>query len=94
MFLLSYHKFNESQREQVVLKRLKQGEIVALISDAGTPSISDPGMELVRMTYSYGNGRLDDSKTLAELRFQIGDYLDVAILYRSSLHLAYGLGCS
>jgi len=44
---LSYHKFNESQREQAVLKRLKQGEIVALISDAGTPCISDPGMELV-----------------------------------------------
>lgn len=44
---MSYHKFNESQREQAVLKRLKQGEIVALISDAGTPCISDPGMELV-----------------------------------------------
>lgn len=48
-FQLSYHKFNESQREQTVLKRLKQGEIVALISDAGTPGISDPGMELVSM---------------------------------------------
>lgn len=46
-FQLSYHKFNESQREQVVLKRLQIGEIVALISDAGTPGISDPGMELV-----------------------------------------------
>lgn len=44
---MSYHKFNESQREQLVLKRLKEGEIVALISDAGTPGISDPGMELV-----------------------------------------------
>ncbi|XP_020961809.1 uncharacterized protein LOC107607567 isoform X3 [Arachis ipaensis] len=44
--LMSYHKFNESQREQLVLKRLKEGEIVALISDAGTPGISDPGMEL------------------------------------------------
>ncbi|KAK4860286.1 hypothetical protein QYF36_020635 [Acer negundo] len=47
--LLSYHKFNESQREQTVLKRLKQGEIVALISDAGTPGISDPGMELAKL---------------------------------------------
>ncbi|KAG2698514.1 hypothetical protein I3760_07G154300 [Carya illinoinensis] len=47
--LLSYHKFNESQREQAVLKRLKQGEIVALISDAGTPGISDPGMELAKL---------------------------------------------
>ncbi|XP_061350803.1 uncharacterized protein LOC133295908 isoform X2 [Gastrolobium bilobum] len=47
--LMSYHRFNESQREQVVLKRLKQGEIVALISDAGTPGISDPGMELAKL---------------------------------------------
>ncbi|XP_024030296.1 uncharacterized protein LOC21404741 [Morus notabilis] len=47
--LLSYHKFNESQREQTVLRRLKQGEIVALISDAGTPGISDPGTELAKL---------------------------------------------
>ncbi|KAI7987420.1 Ribosomal RNA small subunit methyltransferase I [Camellia lanceoleosa] len=46
---LSYHKFNESQREQAVLKRLQQGEIVAQICDAGTPGISDPGMELVKL---------------------------------------------
>ncbi|KAL2458053.1 Tetrapyrrole (Corrin/Porphyrin) Methylase [Forsythia ovata] len=47
--LLSYHKFNESHREQIVLKRLQDGEIVALISDAGTPGISDPGMELAKL---------------------------------------------
>ncbi|KAM6574194.1 hypothetical protein CsatA_022521 [Cannabis sativa] len=47
--LLSYHKFNESQREQTVLRRLKEGEIVALISDAGTPGISDPGTELAKL---------------------------------------------
>ncbi|XVE56103.1 hypothetical protein DITRI_Ditri03aG0210400 [Diplodiscus trichospermus] len=47
--LLSYHKFNESQREQTVLKRLKQGEIVALITDAGMPGISDPGTELAKI---------------------------------------------
>ncbi|KAG7998268.1 hypothetical protein I3843_01G250400 [Carya illinoinensis] len=34
----------------------------------------------VGMAYSFGNGRLDDSKTLTGLHFQIGDYLDVAIL--------------
>ncbi|KAL5073926.1 hypothetical protein RYX36_012910 [Vicia faba] len=50
--LMSYHKFNESQREQLVLRRLKQGEIVALISDAGTPGISDPGMELAKLCVS------------------------------------------
>ncbi|KAE9609421.1 putative 16S rRNA (cytidine(1402)-2'-O)-methyltransferase [Lupinus albus] len=47
--LMSYHKFNESQREHVVLKRLKEGEIVALITDAGTPGISDPGMDLAKL---------------------------------------------
>lgn len=40
-FKPSFHKFNESQGEQRVLKGLKQGEIIALISDAGTPGISD-----------------------------------------------------
>lgn len=44
---LSFHKFNESQREHAVLKKLREGEIVAQISDAGTPGISDPGMALV-----------------------------------------------
>ncbi|CAL5359598.1 unnamed protein product [Camellia sinensis] len=43
---ISYHKLNESQREQAVLKRLQQGEIVAQICDAGTPGISDPDVKL------------------------------------------------
>ncbi|KAL2892751.1 Ribosomal RNA small subunit methyltransferase I [Bienertia sinuspersici] len=47
--LISYHKFNEFQRERTILKRLQQGEIVALISDAGMPGISDPGTELVKL---------------------------------------------
>nr|XP_043636769.1 ribosomal RNA small subunit methyltransferase I [Erigeron canadensis] len=47
--LLSYHKFNEAQREQSILKRLIEGEIIALISDAGTPGISDPGSELAKL---------------------------------------------
>ncbi|XP_043712826.1 ribosomal RNA small subunit methyltransferase I isoform X1 [Telopea speciosissima] len=47
--LLSYHKFNESQRENTILRKLQQGNIVALISDAGTPGISDPGTELAKL---------------------------------------------
>ncbi|KAK1310349.1 hypothetical protein QJS10_CPA08g00153 [Acorus calamus] len=50
--LLSYHKFNESQRETTVLRRLHQGQSVALISDAGTPGISDPGVELAKLCIS------------------------------------------
>ncbi|KAL9395610.1 hypothetical protein Peur_009863 [Populus x canadensis] len=47
---LSYHKFNVSQREQTVLRRMKQGEVVVLlISDAGTPGIGGPDAELLCM---------------------------------------------
>ncbi|KAG6503302.1 hypothetical protein ZIOFF_035613 [Zingiber officinale] len=47
--LLSYHKFNESERERSILQKLRLGEVIALISDAGTPCISDPGMELAKV---------------------------------------------
>ncbi len=46
--LSSHHKFNEHQTTQSVIRRLQAGETVALISDAGTPGISDPGFLLVR----------------------------------------------
>jgi len=45
--LLSYHKFNEKKRESQVLKLLDEGKHVALVSDAGTPGINDPGADLV-----------------------------------------------
>eukprot|EP01018_Ginkgo_biloba_P021895 Gb_29354 [translate_table: standard] len=46
--LMSYHKFNESSRQATILQRLQQGQIIALISDAGTPGISDPGAEIAK----------------------------------------------
>lgn len=46
--LQSHHKFNEHQSVERVVERIKGGETVALISDAGTPAISDPGFLLVR----------------------------------------------
>jgi 16S rRNA (cytidine1402-2'-O)-methyltransferase len=46
--LQSYHTFNEHQILNNVIKRIKAGETVALVSDAGTPAISDPGFLLVR----------------------------------------------
>lgn len=52
--LLSYHKFNETQRGVGVLKRLQDGEVVALVSDAGTPGISDPGTELAKLCVDKG----------------------------------------
>ena len=44
----SHHKFNEHKTLQHVVEKIKSGQNVALISDAGTPAISDPGFMLVR----------------------------------------------
>ncbi len=46
--ILSHHKYNEHETVNTVLKRLQAGENIALISDAGTPGISDPGFLLAR----------------------------------------------
>ncbi|MBN2829143.1 MAG: 16S rRNA (cytidine(1402)-2'-O)-methyltransferase [Candidatus Cloacimonetes bacterium] len=52
--MMSYHKFNEKQRCKEILARLLEGENIALISDAGTPGISDPGQILIAETISAG----------------------------------------
>ena len=46
--MLSHHKFNEHETLDSVMKRLEAGETISLISDAGTPAISDPGFLVVR----------------------------------------------
>ena len=45
--LISFHKFNYKSQKQIVINKLKNGEDLALITDAGTPCISDPGSELI-----------------------------------------------
>ena len=52
--LMSHHKFNEHQTSDGVVERIKSGETMALISDAGTPAISDPGFFLVRACVEAG----------------------------------------
>jgi 16S rRNA (cytidine1402-2'-O)-methyltransferase len=46
--LVSYHEHNEARRTAELIDRLKHGESVALVSDAGTPGVSDPGYRLVQ----------------------------------------------
>ena len=46
--MISHHKFNEHKTVEGIVNRLKAGETIALISDAGTPGISDPGFLVVR----------------------------------------------
>jgi len=45
--LLPYHKFNEKKVSNKIVDYIKKNKVISLISDAGTPSISDPGMVLV-----------------------------------------------
>ena len=52
--LQSYHIFNEHQAVQKLVQRLLKGETLALVSDAGTPAISDPGFLLVRECLKQG----------------------------------------
>jgi 16S rRNA (cytidine1402-2'-O)-methyltransferase len=52
---LSYHEHNAARRRPEVLRRLAEGEALALVSDAGTPLISDPGYKLVRAAQDAGH---------------------------------------
>ena len=52
--LISHHKFNEHGTAASIVERLRSGENVALISDAGTPGISDPGFFLAREAIAAG----------------------------------------
>lgn len=52
--LVSYHKFNEVERSEKLIGEMKKGKTMALISDAGTPGISDPGAFLVSLCHQNG----------------------------------------
>ena len=52
--LISYHKFNEKKNLNKIIKLLKSGSLISLISDAGTPSISDPGSVLINECLKNG----------------------------------------
>lgn len=52
--LMSHHKFNEHGTSAGIVERLKAGQTIALISDAGTPGVSDPGFFLAREAVRAG----------------------------------------
>lgn len=52
--LLSYFQFNEAKRSEEIIERLRRGEKIALVTDAGSPAISDPGERVVRAAVEAG----------------------------------------
>ena len=46
--MISYHRHSKEEKVQEIIEKLKQGKNMALVSDAGTPVISDPGEEIVK----------------------------------------------
>ena len=52
--LLSYFQFNEAKRSEEIIERLRRGEIIALVTDAGSPGISDPGERVVKAARTAG----------------------------------------
>lgn len=52
--MTSYHEHNKNQKGEYIINLLQQGKKVALVSDAGTPGISDPGEELIRRSIDLG----------------------------------------
>ena len=52
--MTSYHEYNKIEKGRYLIEQLQAGVNVALITDAGTPGISDPGEELVKMAYEAG----------------------------------------
>ncbi len=52
--MLSYFQFNEAKRSEEIIERLRRGEKVALVTDAGSPGISDPGERVVRAAIAAG----------------------------------------
>ncbi|HEX5219233.1 MAG TPA: 16S rRNA (cytidine(1402)-2'-O)-methyltransferase [Verrucomicrobiae bacterium] len=52
--LLSYFQFNEAKRSEEIIERLRRGEKVALVTDAGSPGISDPGERVVKAAIGAG----------------------------------------
>ena len=52
--MTSYHEYNKVEKARYLVDKLKEGTNIALITDAGTPGISDPGEELVKQCYEAG----------------------------------------
>ena len=52
--MTSYHEYNKIEKAYQLVAKMREGKNIALITDAGTPGISDPGEDIVRICYEEG----------------------------------------
>ena len=76
--MTSYHEFNKIDKAYQLVNKLREGKNIALITDAGTPGISDPGEDLVRICYEEGIEAPSDTviDELKQLALEIGGETD------------------
>lgn len=79
--LISFHEHNEAMRTAELLDRLRSGAQVALITDAGTPAISDPGARLVRACIAGGIAYTILPGPCAAITALVGSGLDASAFY-------------
>ena len=75
--MTSYHEYNKIEKGRKLVEKLLEGQNIALITDAGTPGISDPGEELVTLILYEAPHRL--VKTLHELSETLGEERKIAV---------------
>ena len=62
--MTSYHEFNKYDKAKQLVEMMKEGKNIAIITDAGTPGISDPGEEVVRQCFDCLLGKGESHETL------------------------------
>ncbi len=76
--LISYHRHNEETKTDVLIEKLKRGEDIALVSDAGTPGISDPGEEAIKAAIKQNIEVITIPGACASIQALIGSGLDTS----------------
>lgn len=74
--LISYHRHNEETKKGTLIEKLKQGENIALVSDAGTPGICDPGEEVIKQAIKENIQVIPIPGACASIQALIGSGLD------------------
>ncbi len=74
--LISYHRHNEEVKKDILIEKLKKGENIALVSDAGTPGICDPGEQIVKKAIEENVKIIPIPGACASIQALIGSGLD------------------